>query len=300
MTKDQKKQDDILTSNESTLSSNNKSVALTFSMSFPQYILIFVLSSIFLLACFSGVWYFWGHQYIEQQLKNSTVTKDSGYVTDIKQLKDNLNIIKQELNDLKSKIITTELYHQNYIELQKNIENLQLQIDQKKVNALDNTFSDSWKITLINTIKTGASLDIFRKNSEMPEAIKKKIGGMDSIPTYKNISKEWSKMRDWIKFESYDEKSSPISEDWWSKFKLFLKRIFRIQRLDANYLTPEELFIRQVDKLLVEREIEGLIEWIKIYSPRFDVSTKETIFAWVTKLKKFRKGQLILDMVKKY
>lgn len=275
------------------------------SIKFSHYIFIFVLNLILLVSLIAVAWYVFGRQYllsIENRLVAAVAaTKDTVQFSEIKGLKNSLSEIQKQLEGLKSNIVLSDSYHNDYLELQKRIDAIQFKIDQKKTAATENEALEKWKDTLTTAIKMGLPLDTFRRSAKIPEDVRGKIDGIDFIPTYKNISEEWNSIRDGVRVQTNNEKLlAPMTDNWWDNFKIFVKKVFRIQRLDKNNLTPEEIFVRQIDKLLVEQEIEELIQWIGVYQSRFDEATKQIMMMWVKKLEKFRQGQLILEMVKKY
>ncbi|MDP3936379.1 MAG: hypothetical protein Q8Q56_05310, partial [Alphaproteobacteria bacterium] len=124
--------------------------------------------------------------------------------------------------------------------------------------------------------------------------------GIDFIPTHKNISENWAQIRSSVKFQTQpSQKAAVVSESWWDGFKVFLKSIFKVQRLNKDYLTPEEVFVRQVDKFLIENDIDGACQWIDSYMNRFDGTTQPLVKSWMDKLRSYQHGQLILKMVKR-
>ncbi|MDP3641385.1 MAG: hypothetical protein Q8R43_03000, partial [Alphaproteobacteria bacterium] len=130
--------------------------------------------------------------------------------------------------------------------------------------------------------------------------IREMIVGVDFIATHKNISESWAKVRNSIKFQiQSSQKSVVVSESWWSGVKVFLKSIFKVQRLDKDYLTPEEVFVRQVEKFLIEDDIDGVFQWVDFYMNRFDGATQTLVKSWMDTLKNYQHGQLILKMVKR-
>jgi hypothetical protein len=279
----------------------NKSISIKFS----HYIFIFIVNLILLISFMGVSWYAFGRQYllsIENRLSATiTAKKDIVQISEIKELKNSLKDIQQQMQDLKSSIVFKDGYDSDYLKLQKRIDAIQLRLDQKKLVTAESEVLEKWKDALILAIKMGQPLDAFRKSARIPEDVREKIDGIDFIPTYKNISEEWGSIRDSVRLQTGNEKLlATANNNWWGNFKVFVKKMFRIQRLDKNNLTPEETFVRHVDKLFVEQEIEELIQWIEVYQSKFDDATKQVMMIWGKKLEKFRQGQLILEMVKKY
>ena len=69
--------------------------------------------------------------------------------------------------------------------------------------------------------------------------------------------------------------------------------------MDKDSLTPEEVFVRQVDKFLIENDVDALGRWVESYMNRLDAATQALVKVWVDKLQRYQHGQLILKMVKR-
>lgn len=274
------------------------------SLKFSHYVFVFLLNLCLLLGLAIIGWYTFGRQYlvsIENRLSAAVAAKGNVRSLEVDELKNSIAQIRKDLYDLKSSLADLDQYRFDHAELQKRIEAIQVKIDQTKSIQTAKEAIESWKNSLITAIKMGLPLDDFRKNGKIPEAVREKIDGIDFIPTYKNISEEWNNIRDGVRMENNaDTVSISVDDHWWESFKIFTKKIFRIQRLNEDNLTQEEIFVRHVDKLLVEREMEALLQWVGKYQSNFDTTTKQNVMTWSRKLEKFLQGQLILETVKKY
>ena len=246
-------------------------------------------------------WYFLIIPYIraiESQLSETmTATRGVAPMSEVEELRRNIDA-------LQAKVISLEQYGQRYAEIQKDMRRVEVQLkelDQKTAADINKVASDQgWRDDISNAINASESLESFRQNHLIPEKIREMIVGVDFIATHKNISESWAKVRNSIKFQiQSSQKSVVVSESWWSGVKVFLKSIFKVQRLDKDYLTPEEVFVRQVEKFLTEDDIDGVFQWIDFYMNRFDGATQTLVKSWMDTLKNYQHGQLILKMVKR-
>lgn len=156
-----------------------------------------------------------------------------------------------------------------------------------------------WRQSLVRAINMGRPLAQLRQNSVIPEKIREQMMGVDFIPTYKNISETWSALRTNIKFkEASAQMNAKVSLGWWDGFKVFLKSIFKVQRLTKDNLTQEEVLVRDVDRMLIEKDIEALLQQLSHYIDRFDAASERQVKEWIKKIDIYRKGQLIINMVK--
>lgn len=156
-----------------------------------------------------------------------------------------------------------------------------------------------WRHALIDAINMGRPLAQLRQNSIIPEKIREQMMGVDFIPTYKNISETWSELRTNIKFKEINtHENTKAPSGWWDGFKVFLKSIFKVQRLTKDNLTQEEVLMRDVDRLLIEKDIDALLQQLSVTMDRFDAATERQVKEWIKKLDIYRKGQLIINMVK--
>ena len=235
---------------------------------------------------------------IESQLSETmTATRGVAPMSDVEEL-------RKGIDALQAKVLSLEQHSLLYVDIQRD-----LQIMEAKLKEVDHKISadvsktqniQEWRDDIAKAINAAEPLTSFRENPLIPEKIREMISGIDFIPTYKNISESWAKFRSSIKLQAQPlQKEIVLSESWWDGFKIFLKSIFKIQRLDKDYLTSEEVFIRQVDKILIENDVEALCRWVDLYTNRFDVPTKTLVKDWMDKLRNYQQGQLILNMVKR-
>lgn len=210
--------------------------------------------------------------------------------------------LNRKIDALQTRIISLEQSASRFEVVQQELQFLQMKIkelEQDKLNKVSTiTTSQAWKSQVSKAISTAQPLEEFHQNALIPEKIREMMAGIDFFPTHQNISKGWSRLRNSVKFKEFATKKSAVEPDgWWGGFKVFLKGIFKVQRLDKDNLTAEEVFLRQVDKLLIESEIIGLLELINTHSGLFDVSTQILLKDWTNKLNTYQQGQVILRMV---
>lgn len=254
-----------------------------------------------LVVALGAGWYFIVRPYIasiESQLSETMMaTRGVAPMSEVEEL-------RRSIDGLQAKVISLEQYGQRYADIQRDLQAVEVklkELDQK--TSADGTKSPStsgWRDDISNAINTAEPLAAFRQNSLVPEKIREMISGVDFIPTYKNISESWAKIRSSVKFQSQElQKVTTVATGWWDGFKVFLKSIFKVQRLDKDYLTPEEVFVRQVDKFLIGNDVDALCQWVDLYTNRFDEATKTLVKDWMDKLRNYQQGQLILNMVKR-
>jgi hypothetical protein len=245
-------------------------------------------------------WYFIIRPYIgtiESKLSEATTaTRGVASVSDVEEL-------RRSVEALQIKVVSLEQYGQRCADIQRDIQRVEAQlkeIDQKtSADANKVARSQGWRDDLSNAINNAEPLASFRQNPLIPEKFREMIAGVDFIPTHKNISESWAKIRSSVKFQAQSSpKTTVASESWWGEFKVFLKSIFNVRRLDKDYLTPEEVFVRQVDNFLIENNVDGVCQWVDSYMNRFDGATQPLIKAWADTLQNYQRGQLILKMVK--
>ncbi len=261
-----------------------------------------LLTNLICLVIMLGVgWYFIVRPYIgsiELQLSETMMaTRGVAPMSEVEEL-------RRSVDALQVKVISLEQYGQRYVEMQRDLQRVETQLkelDQKtSADVAKVASTQGWRDDISNAISTAEPLATFRQNPLVPEKIREMILGVDFIPTYKNISESWAKIRSSVKFQAQSsQKATVVSESWWDGFKVFLKSIFKVQRLDKDYLTPEEVFVRQVDKFLIENEVDALSQWMDSYMNRFDGVTQTLIKSWMDKLRSYQQGQLILKMVKR-
>lgn len=268
------------------------------------YLLLFLINLITVALTLGGAWYFWGNNYIttlESRLFSVVeAEKSTANLSDIKGMWDHFHDISGKVESLTNKVLNLE---QRNADLQQHIQTLEANLNNAKATnaSLNVTTKDTWQDHLINTIKLGLPLTPFRQDQAIPESIREMMVGLDFIPTYKNISKDWNRIRHNLQFQfNVGDLDSAKAETWWGKFKVFLKGVFRIQRLNADNLTPEEIFVYHADKLLLEKDIDALIQWVNQHEKQFDSVAKNKVVLWVQKLSTFQKGQQIIAMMRTY
>lgn len=263
------------------------------------FIRVFLTNLACLVVVVAAGWYFIIRPYmgsIESQLSETmTVTRGVAPKSDVEDLRRNID-------ELQAKVISLEQYGRHYAEILQDVRRINVQMKEldQKVSADGNkgVSDQSWRDELVNAINAAEPLTSFRENSLIPEKIREMLVGVDFVPTYKNISESWAKIRSNIKFQSQSEqKAVMVSEGWWDG--AFLRSLFKVQRLDKNNLTPEEVFVRQVDAYLIENDSDGLIQWMDSYMSRFDGTTQALVKSWMDKLQRYQHGQSILRMVKR-
>lgn len=273
------------------------------SMAQPANIFMRLLLTnlICLVAAVAAGWYFIIKPYIdsiESQLSETlTATRGVAPMSEVKEL-------RRSIDALQAKIISLEKDTQRYADVQRDLQTIEIKLkalDQKtSSDAADQVASaQEWRDDISNAINAAEPLASFRQNSIIPEKIREMISEVDFIPTYKNISESWAKIRGSIKLQTQPSQKAPaVSEGWWQDCKAFLKSVFKVQRLDKDNLTPEEVFVRQVDKFLIENDVDALCQWLDLYTDRFDGATTPLVKDWIGKLRSYQQGQLILNMVK--
>lgn len=232
---------------------------------------------------------------IESQLSEAVfATRGVATLSEIKNL-------QQSLDALKDRIVSLEHAAVPVADLQKELKFVQLKLsefERETSRTAHIAKSKEWKDAISKAILNAAPLEAFRQTLLIPEKIREMMVGVDFIPTSKNISDNWSLIRNAITFKDQAAlRGIPDSAGWWGRFKMFLKSMFKVQRLNNDNLTAEEVFVRQVDKLLIENEFSGVIEWTHKHAERFDIQTQALIKDWVKKLNIYQQGQLILKMV---
>lgn len=234
---------------------------------------------------------------IESQLSETiSATRNIAPMSEVKEL-------RRSIDALQAKIISLEKDAQRYADVQRDLQSIEIKLKELDQKTLAETTkvanTQEWRDDISSAINAAEPLASFRQNSIIPEKIREMISEVDFIPTYKNISESWAKIRGSIKLQAQpSQKAKVVSEGWWSEFKAFLKSVFKIQRLDKDYLTSEEVFIRQVDKFLIENDVDALCQWLNLYIGRFDGATTTLVKDWIGKLRNYQQGQLILNMVK--
>lgn len=265
------------------------------------FIRLLLTNLICLVVLIAAGWYFIVRPYIgsiESKLSETmTATRGVAPMSEVEEL-------RRSIDALQAKVISLEQYGQRYADIQRDLQTVEVklkELDQKTLADATKVANDQgWRDDISNAINTAEPLTSFRENSLIPEKIREMLVGIDFIPTYKNISESWAKFRSSIKFQVHPlQKEIVVSESWWDGFKMFLKSLFKVQRLDKNNLTLEEVFVRQVDKFLIENDIDGVSQWVDSYMNRFDETTQTFVKAWMDKLRSYQHGQLIIKMVKR-
>ena len=265
------------------------------------FVRVLFTNLICLVIALGAGWYFIIEPYIgaiESQLSETmTATRGVAPMSDVKEL-------RHSIDALQAKVISLEQYGQRYADIQQDIQRVEAQLKElEQKTSVDTNQAVSiqgWRDDLSNAINSAEPLASFRQNPLVPEKIREMISNVDFIPTYKNISESWAKIRSGVKFQAQlSQKTAVVSESWWGGFKVFLKSIFKVQRLDKDSLTPEEVFVRQVDKFLIENDVDALGRWVESYMNRLDAATQALVKVWVDKLQRYQHGQLILKMVKR-
>lgn len=270
---------------------------------------------IFINLCMLGVvifigWHFLGQHYtlaIEERLALIERTKaftPSLSDSDIKKLQEEITLIHKKIDDINLKNTTLNSVEDAVKELKGYIQELKLRVgslEEKETKTIALRGQDSWQEKIRQAIKSGMPLKDLQHEDKIPAEVRQLLSKLDTPVTYKEISEEWNKIRDLIRFQGAATSVIPVEgASWVSNIKAFFKSIFRVQRLDKNNLTYEETFLRYIDKMLIEKDIEGLLRGLTLYEGRLDQTSKEILLPWVQKIEKFREGQTILEAVKKY
>lgn len=278
------------------------------SNKFFKYLIVFIFYFIGTFLCGAVIWYSGGRDYL---LSVMDKTEGGSYKKNILYLQDELQKIQKEcvrlqdkIENINSKVLMVETLKKNHEETVIALQNLQAKVSslgQMQHKAEEIGKKETWQENLINAIKSGQSLNPFLHHEKIPLEIKKTLVDLDLTPSYKSILEEWGGIKGEIKFQTPRSKTlNHDSENLWGKFRAFLKDIFKVQHLNESNLTPEETFIRHVDKMLIEKNIVDLLNWLDAYKTRFDEDTKGILEPWVKKMQSFHKGQIIIETVKKY
>jgi hypothetical protein len=261
---------------------------------------LFFSNLICIILCVATVWHLFIGPYvdsIEKQLAAVlAATRGAATLSDTQDL-------HRQIDVLQKRVISLEQSASRFEGVQRELQRAQVKIKQLEQDNLNKvstiTTSQAWRDSLSRAISTAQPLEDFRQNELIPEKIREVMAGIDFFPTHKNISESWSRIRNSLKFQEFaPKKSEDESDGWWSEFKFFLRGIFKVQRLDKDNLTDEEVFLRQADKLLIENEAVKLLELMSAHLFRFDVSGQWLLKDWVNKLNIYQQGQVILRMVK--
>lgn len=244
-------------------------------------------------------WYFIVQPYIDsiERRLSDAVSAARGMAT-----LSEVQSLRVSIDELQAKIAAVGQYDQRFADIQQELQAVQAKLkdlDQEKSNkAIKATTAFAWKDAISKAIATAEPLEELRKNPLLPEKVRELMVGIDFIPTHKNISESWSAIRNSIKFQEQSTQALPVKQEgWWNGFKDFLKGMFKVQRLNKENLTAEEVFSRHVDTLLIENEIFVLLEYMLKHEDRFDTQTQALVKEWINKLKIYQQGQLILKMV---
>ncbi len=265
--------------------------------SFIQAMLINALTCVVL-----GVvgWYGFVSTYLDslesQVISTMNAVHDVVPVSEIRALQQSVESLSYKINELEKKSIRTQEIRAQVQAIESNLKELNSE-KQKDSSAAKN--DQVWQKSLVEAINMGRPLAQLRQNSTIPEQIREQMMGVDFIPTYKNISETWSALRTNIKFKDVSAQvNTRVSLGWWDGFKVFFKSIFKVQRLTKDNLTQEEVLVRDVDRMLIEKDIEALLQQLSHSMDRFDAASERQVKEWVKKLDIYRKGQLIINMVK--
>lgn len=265
--------------------------------SFIKIVLINVLT--FVLLSVVG-WYGFMRPYLgsleSQVLSTMSVVHDVVPVSEFRALQQSVDSLSLKINELEKQAIGIQEIRAQIQAVESKLKELNSE-KQKDSSAAKN--DQEWRQSLIRAINTGRPLAQLRQNSIIPEKIREQMIGLDFIPTYKNISETWSALRTNIKFkDAATQANTAVSLGWWGDFKMFLKSMFKVQRLTKDNLTQEEVLVRDVDRLLIEKDIEALLQQLSHYMDRFDAASERQVKEWIKKLDIYRKGHLIINMVK--
>lgn len=231
-----------------------------------------------------------------QVLSTMNAVHDVVPVSEFRVLQQSVESVFLKINELERQAIGTQEIRAQVQAIESKLKELNSE-KQKDSAAAKN--DQVWQKSLFEAINTGRPLAQLRQNSAIPEQIREQMMGVDFIPTYKNISETWSALRTNIKFkDASTQANTAVSLGWWGDFKMFLKSMFKVQRLTKDNLTQEEVLVRDVDRLLIEKDIEALLHKLSHSMDRFDAASERQVKEWIKKLDIYRKGQLIINMVK--
>jgi hypothetical protein len=216
--------------------------------------------------------------------------------SEFRALQQSIESLSFKINELEKQSISTQEIRLQIQAIESKLKEVASEKQRESSSAKEN---QEWKTSLVDAIEMGRPLATLRENSVIPEKIREQMMGVDFIPTHKNISETWSTIRSSIKFKEVSVQTNiKVSPGWWDGFKMFLKSIFKVQRLTKDNLTQEEVLVRDVDRLLMEKDIDALVQQLSHYMDRFDATSECQVKEWIKKLDIFRKGQLIINMVK--
>lgn len=231
-----------------------------------------------------------------QVLSTMNAVHDVVPVAEFRALQLSVESLSLKINELEKQSIGTQEVRAQVQSIESKLKDF---ISKKQQESLVAKNDQVWQQSLVEAINTGRPLAQLRQNSIIPEQIREQIMGVDFIPTYKNISETWSALRANIKFKDASTQSNTaVSLGWWGDFKMFMKSMFKVQRLTKDNLTQEEVLVRDVDRLLIEKDIEALLQQLSHSMDRFDAASERQMKEWIKKLDIYRKGQLIINMVK--
>lgn len=305
MTNDPKNKTEVFDLTEKSVSTNSPARTQALSKTFYKYLVIYFLNLIFTTVLILAMGYFLGQKYLmltKPGLSNTAASVAPGPInsSEVKELREQFTKITRQLEEVQLKTAQLEQRSEAYAEFQQRLQTIQTKLNDIAQKNISKSEGVSWKEDCADAIKLGLPLHTFLEKPYIPEKIRTALAGIDFIPTYKSILQNWSDMKDNLGFRAPSSEKKVDSFDWSSRVKAFLKSAFKIQRLNEDDLTQEEIFTHRVEKLLIEKNIEELLQWIAAYEDRFDTHSKDVLTSWVKKLERFRQGQLILEMVKKY
>lgn len=214
-----------------------------------------------------------------------------------------VHALQRSIESLSLKVVELEKQSEGYVGIKQQVQDIDVKIkelaSEKNVGSSRQKNEPGWCQAVIDAVNYGRPLAPLRQNDAIPEKVREQMAGLDFVPTYKNISESWSGIRMQIKFqEALAPASSKVPSGWWNGFKVFLKSVFKVQRLGKDNLTPEEMFVRDVDRLLIEKDLDALFQQLNLHMERLDNISKGYLKDLVKKLTIYRKGRLILNMVK--
>lgn len=262
-----------------------------------KIILINVLTFVFL--GFVG-WYVLVRSHIDT-LENQVINTMNAVhnvvpASEVRALQQSVDALVIKINELEQRLEQTQEIRLQVQAIESKLKEMN---QDKHQGSSDEKVNQLWRNALVEAINNGSPLAQLRQNKDIPEKVREHMMGVDFIPTYKNISEAWSALRSTIKFKEKSIKATEtVSLGWWDSFKLFLRSIFKVQRLNKDNLTPEEVLIRDVDQLLIEKDINTLMQQLSLHMDRFDTATERLVKEWIKKLELYHKGQQIINMVK--
>ncbi|MCP5322886.1 MAG: hypothetical protein H6492_02635 [Candidatus Paracaedibacteraceae bacterium] len=273
-----------------------------------------IFINVLVLSMFIWVgWHFFGKQYmaaIEERLALVDRTKVNNHSlseSGIQKLQEAITLIHKNIEDINLKNNTLSRVAEIVKELEENIQKLKLRIDsfeaKESKTRMDVSRQNSWQEKIRQAIKSGIFLKELQQDDKIPTDVRQLLAQLEKPVTYKEISEDWNKIRDLVRFKGSSASSLPASKElgsWLANIKVFFKSIFRVQRLDKNNLTYEENFLRYIDKMLIEKDADGLLQSLALYEANLDQNSKEALLPWIAKIEKFRQGEIILEAVKKY